>query len=108
MRVDKGNNSQNTVSVRRSVYDGQERIGDFQQCDTGVTARGKRGEVLGVFATEADAINAIALVAKGERTRTLEQAYGEAFRKICDLAFPQLREGGSGHVRRKKNKGGRS
>ena len=54
MRVD------HSKPVRRSVYDGQDRLGDFQLHGTEVVARDRYGKILGIYATMAEAIDAIA------------------------------------------------
>ena len=63
MRV---NFDQPTIFPRRSVYDGQERIGDVQQRDDGYLARGRQGVELGVFATLNEAANQCWRVAHGQ------------------------------------------
>ena len=50
-------------SPRRSIYDGQTRLGDFQQHGTEVVARNRFGEPIGVFNTVNEAIDAIAKAA---------------------------------------------
>jgi hypothetical protein len=52
MRVNSDHGNQSvTTAPRRSVYDGQERIGDVQEQADGFLARGRQGHVIGVFQT---------------------------------------------------------
>lgn len=44
---------------RRSVYSGQERLGDFQLQGSEYVARDRRGVVIGTFRTAVEAANAI-------------------------------------------------
>jgi hypothetical protein len=47
-------------SMRRSVYDGQDRGGDFEQRDDGqYVARDRRGKALGTYDTAHEAIQAV-------------------------------------------------
>jgi len=51
------------VGHRGSVYDGQDRLGDFQQHDDVFVARNRCGKTIGVFPTAIEAINAVAIAA---------------------------------------------
>jgi hypothetical protein len=46
-------------SARRSIYDGQERLGDIQQRGDDFVARDRSGKVLGAFDSVRDAIDAV-------------------------------------------------
>jgi hypothetical protein len=46
-------------SARRSIYDGQERLGDIQQSGGEFVARDRSGQVIGRYDSAADAINVV-------------------------------------------------
>jgi hypothetical protein len=51
----------------RAVYDGQDRLGSFEENGDEYVARGRSGEVLGRFDTAHEAIGAIFKAAAGAR-----------------------------------------
>jgi hypothetical protein len=57
MRVSDANLVRKTVI--RSVYSGQDRLGDIQQVDDEFVARDRRGKVIGRFNTAIEATRAI-------------------------------------------------
>lgn len=64
MRVDSNSkrrqSSDRAPAPRRSVYDGQDRLGDFQQCADGFVARDRQSRIIGTFPTATAAIDAVA------------------------------------------------
>ena len=59
MRISDIATRHNTFSARRSVYSGQERLGDVEQRGRDFIARDRRGKSIGTFDTMIEAVNAI-------------------------------------------------
>lgn len=53
-----------TATPRRSIYDGQDRLGDVEQLDGEYIARDRRGNSLGRFDSALEAANAISKAAE--------------------------------------------
>jgi len=51
------------ASTRRSIYSGQDRLGDVEHRDAEFIARDRRGKPIGVFDTMLEAANAVAKAA---------------------------------------------
>jgi len=52
------------TTPRRALYDGQDRLGDFEQRGTEIVARDRHGKILGVFDSVIEATDAIAKAAE--------------------------------------------
>jgi hypothetical protein len=63
MRISDTPGLRKSFSTRRAIYDGRERLGDFEKRGTEFVARDRRGQTIGLFDTAIDAINAVAKVA---------------------------------------------